>query len=158
MFCNGGKQCGCSVREVRQSEGRNLKANKKKTSDENVVLLLTATIQESTHDVSGLSSERPPTTAGPAPAVFFGSSILVQSGAKRGKSKLQNLKSRIFTKNNTMADSWYRARVLSCRTRVQSCVHGWVGRWMREKHCRWGAGLVNQCLLFVNLSDTKFKL
>lgn len=57
-----------------------LKANEKKTSDENVVLLLTATIQESTHDVSGLSSERPPTTAGPAPAVFFGSSILVQSG------------------------------------------------------------------------------
>lgn len=77
------------MREVRQSEGRNLKANKKKTSDENVVLLLTATIQESTHDVSGLSSERPPTTAGPAPAVFFGSSILVQSGAKRGKSKIK---------------------------------------------------------------------
>lgn len=61
---------------------KEIKANKKKTSDENVVLLLTATIQESTHDVSGLSSERPPTTAGPAPAVFFGSSILVQSGAK----------------------------------------------------------------------------
>ena len=70
------------------------------TSDENGVLLLTATIQESTHDVSGLSSERPPTTAGPAPttagpapttagpapAVFFGSSILVQ------KRKIQETK------------------------------------------------------------------